>query len=407
MKTVILAAGKGDNLKPFTDTRPNPMISVAGKYLFDHSLDLLKKAGVNDIFVVVGHQKDKLIKQIGEHMNNGLNLQYVEQKRAGGIGDAVLSVKDKILPGEYFLLVYGDIVTAENIFSKIQQSFHAFKGPVASICLPPSNSMFGNVFLNAHMNITKIIEKPKGDNLGNYVLSGVYILPERFFKLLEKNQRSMEKAMQALVKEGLRASMWEDDWLDVVHPWEILQANKVIMDSWQHSKISKTATLEANVTIQGIVRIEDDVVIKAGAVLEGPCSIGKGCYIGNSSLIRSYTAMGDQCSVGYGVELKNCVVQKKSHIGRLSFIGDSVLGENVDIGAGTMTVNRKLDWSTIKVNNHKKAHDTGRQKLGAFIGDGVVIGAGNSIEPGTVVPPGKVLPAHFSVTSKKSSKKKA
>ncbi|MCH6581187.1 MAG: GlmU protein, partial [Nitrospinae bacterium] len=102
----------------------------------------------------------------------------------------------------------------------------------------------------------------------------------------------------------------------------------------------------------------------------------------------------------YGVELKNCVVQKNSHIGRLSFIGDSVLGENVDIGAGTMTVNRQLDWSTIKVKHQRKTIDTGILKLGSFIGDDVVIGAGNSIEPGTVVPPGKVLPAHFSVTNK-------
>ncbi len=402
MKAVILAAGKGDNLKPFTDTRPNPMISVAGKYLFDHNLDLLQKAGINDIFVVVGHQKDKLIEQIGEHVHNGLNLQYVVQKRAGGIGDAVLKIKDKILPGEYFLLIYGDIVTAENIFSKTQQSFHAFKGPVASICLPPSNEMFGNVFLNANMNITKIVEKPKGgDHLGNYVLAGVYILPAGFFKLLEKNQKSMEKALKALVEEeGLRASMWEEEWLDVVYPWEILRANKIIMDSWEHSKISKTATLESNVTISGTVHIEDDVVIKAGAVLEGPCSIGKDCYIGNNSLIRSYTALEDNCSVGYGVELKNCVVQKNSHIGRLSFIGDSVLGENVDIGAGTMTVNRQLDWSTIKVKYRTKTKDTGIIKLGSFIGDDVVIGAGNSIEPGTVIPPGKVLPAHYSVTSK-------
>jgi len=137
----------------------------------------------------------------------------------------------------------------------------------------------------------------------------------------------MEKALKALVAgEGLRASMWEEEWLDVVYPWEILRANKIIMDSWEHSKIAKTATLESNVTISGTVHIEDNVVIKAGAVLEGPCSIGKNCYIGNNSLIRSYTALEDNCSVGYGVELKNCVVQKNSHIGRLSFIGDSVLG---------------------------------------------------------------------------------
>lgn len=400
MKAVILAAGKGNNLTPFSDTRPSPMISVAGKYLFNHSLDLLQKAGVTDIYVVVGHKREKLIDEIAEHQQNGLNLHYVEQKRSAGIGDAVMQVKDKILHGEYFLLIYGDIVTAENIFTKVQQSFHTFKGPVASICLPTSNDMFGNVFLNANMKITKIIEKPKGDSLGNYVLSGVYVLPHTFFDVLTKNKKSMEKSIAQLVKnEGLRASMWEEDWLDVVYPWEILKANQIIMDSWEKSSISKTARLEGNVTIQGTVQIEDDVTIKAGAVLEGPCSIGKGSYVGNNSLIRGYTAIGDNCSVGYGVELKNCVIHKDSRIGRLSFIGDSVVGENVDIGAGTMTVNRVADSQSVRVKHHRKKFDTGLEKLGSFIGDDVVIGAGNTIQPGTVVPSGKIFPSHFSIKS--------
>jgi bifunctional UDP-N-acetylglucosamine pyrophosphorylase/glucosamine-1-phosphate N-acetyltransferase len=399
MKAVILAAGKGANLAPFSMTRPIPLIRVGRRYLFDNTLDLLKQSGINDVFVVVGHQKEKLIKQIGEYMNNGLSIHYFEQRGEAGIGDAILQVKSKILPGEYFLLIYGDTVTSANIFSKIQQSFHFFKSAVASICLPPSNAMFGNVFLNPQMKITKIIEKPKGDELGNYVLSGVYILPSTFFQLLEKNKNSMENALKEMVdKEGIRASMWEDDWLDIVYPWEILTANRIIMDSWEQSSIAKTAVLESNVTIQGTVQIEDDVMIKAGAVLEGPCCIGKGCYIGNNALIRGYTALGNNCSVGYGVELKNCVVLDNTRIGRLSFIGDSVLGENVDIGAGTMTVNRSLDWKSISVKNGKKMFDTGMVKLGAFIGDNVTIGAGNTIEPGTVIPPGKVLPSCYSIT---------
>ena len=87
--------------------------------------------------------------------------------------------------------------------------------------------------------------------------------------------------------------------------------------------------------------------------------------------------------MGYGVELKNCVVLDNTHIGRLSFIGDSVLGEKVDVGAGVMTVNRAIDWKSIKVKSGNKSMDTGSPKLGAFIGDHVVIGAGNTIQPGT------------------------
>jgi UDP-N-acetylglucosamine diphosphorylase / glucose-1-phosphate thymidylyltransferase / UDP-N-acetylgalactosamine diphosphorylase / glucosamine-1-phosphate N-acetyltransferase / galactosamine-1-phosphate N-acetyltransferase len=401
MKAVILAGGKASKLVPFAPTRPIPMLRLAGRTLFDNSIDLLQKSGVSDIFVVVEHQKEKMIERIGEHHNNGLNLHYIEQGKTKGIGNAILKVKNKISPGEYFLLIYGDTVTAANIFSKIQQSFHSFKCPVASICLPTSNKMFGNVFLNAHMKITKIIEKPKGNDLGNYVLSGAYILPESIFKTLESTKGSMEKALKKLVEsEDLMASMWEDEWLDIVYPWEILTANKILMDSWENSSIAKTAVLESNVTIQGTVRIEDDVVIKAGAILEGPCTIGKGSYIGNNSLIRSYTSLGQNCSVGYGVELKNCVVLDNTHIGRLSFIGDSVLGENVDVGAGVMTVNRTIDWKPIAVKSDKKRIDTGNSKLGAFIGDNVVIGAGNTIQPGTVIPHDKILPACYSIKSK-------
>jgi UDP-N-acetylglucosamine diphosphorylase / glucose-1-phosphate thymidylyltransferase / UDP-N-acetylgalactosamine diphosphorylase / glucosamine-1-phosphate N-acetyltransferase / galactosamine-1-phosphate N-acetyltransferase len=401
MKAIILAAGEGTHISPFSETRPISMIGVAGRTLLDNTFGLLKSAGINDIFVVVGHKKEKLIERLQEQDHNGLNLHYVEQKRKLGIGHAVMQVKNKISPGEYFLLLYGDTLTAENIFSKVQQSFHAFKCPVASICLPPSNQMFGNVFLNARMEITKIIEKPKGNDLGNYVLSGAFVLPASFFQLLESSGNSMEKALKKVVTgDGLRASMWEDEWLDVVYPWEILTANKMIMDSWQESSIAKNAVLEANVTLQGVVRIEAGAIIKSGAVLEGPCCIGEGSYIGNNSLIRSYTSVGKNCSVGSGVELKNCVVMDKSQIGRLSFVGDSVLGENVDMGAGCMTVNRTVDWKPISVKNSKRSIGTGMTKLGAFLGDDVVVGAGNTLPPGMVVAPGKILPACYTVNKK-------
>ena len=248
------------------------------------------------------------------------------------------------------------------------------------------------------MKINKIVEKPKGYNFGNYVLSGVYVLPESFFGLLEKNKRSMEKALKALVQEGeLMASMWENEWLDIVYPWEILKANRIILDSWNESSIAKSAIMESNVTMQGVVNIEEGAVIKAGAVLEGTCSIGKGSYVGNNSLIRSYTSLGNNCSIGYGVELKNCVVLDNSGIGRLSFVGDSVIGENVDIGAGCMTVNRNLGWEKVQIKNGKTILPSGLKKLGAFIGDNVTIGAGNTIQPGTVISPGKTLPACYSV----------
>ena len=109
MKAIILAAGKGANLSPFSDTRPQPMIGVAGRTILDNSLELLKSSGINDIFVVVGHKREKLIHALQEHEHDGLNIHCLEQKQSSGIGNAVLKIKNKISPGEYFLLLYGDI----------------------------------------------------------------------------------------------------------------------------------------------------------------------------------------------------------------------------------------------------------------------------------------------------------
>ena len=81
MKAIILAAGEGTHLSPFSETRPISMIGVAGSTLLDNTLGLLKSSGINDIFVVAGHKKEKLIEQLQEQDHNGLNLHHVEQKR--------------------------------------------------------------------------------------------------------------------------------------------------------------------------------------------------------------------------------------------------------------------------------------------------------------------------------------
>ena len=111
--------------------------------------------------------------------------------------------------------------------------------------------------------------------------------------------------------------------------------------------------------------------------------------------MRKYTAVGKGCTIGYGVELKNCIFSGNSRVGRLSFIGDSVIGSNVDIGSGTMTINCNLDKSSVKSRISGKIIDTGLNKLGAFIGDDAVIGSGNTIMAGTVIDTKVRVPHHY------------
>jgi bifunctional UDP-N-acetylglucosamine pyrophosphorylase/glucosamine-1-phosphate N-acetyltransferase len=324
-------------------------------------------------------------------------MEYIDQEKSATIGEALYCARESFMPGEYFMLIYADVVTSENIYSTLLRSFNTFREPMASVCLTPSTKNYGNIFLGEEMRITRIIEKPPRDDMGNYVLAGVYILPQQFFPLLEKCSCKMEDALNLLIEEiGFRASIWEKPWKDIRYPWDILTGNKMIMDSWEEAQIHHSVRLIGDVKVEGPAHIDEDVEIHSGTVVKGPCYIGRGCFIGNNTLIRPYTSIGPHSSIGYGMELKNCVIFSNAVVGRLSFIGDSVVGEGADIGSGTMTINRKLDSSPIDVILNEEKVSTGLTKLGAFIGDGVKIGASNTLGAGSIISANSEIGHNFS-----------
>jgi bifunctional UDP-N-acetylglucosamine pyrophosphorylase/glucosamine-1-phosphate N-acetyltransferase len=398
MKALILTGGAGRTLVPFSSTRPKAMTVVAGGSLLRRTLNHLAEVGVTDITVVLGQNGDKVRQVFADGGDLGLNLSYVEQSRPSGIADAISSARKRFIPGEYFILVYGDVVTSGNPFHQALLSFNSFKGPIAGVCLPgPPTGRYGNVYLRG-TRITKIVEKPHTEGLGNYVLAGVFVLPTETFSWLDQVGGDMERMFDKLVESpSLHASIWEEGWIDVEYPWDVLAANRMVMDTWEEARISKNAEIEGNVTITGPVRIEPGSVIKSGAVLAGPCYIGRDCYVGNNVLVRSYSSLGAGSSIGYGVELKNCVLFGNSNVGRLSFVGDSVVGENTDIGSGTMTINERMDRASIAIDIRGERVDSHLTKLGSFLGDDVKVGAGNTLAAGTVLTPGTQVPHHATV----------
>ncbi|MBU2590622.1 MAG: NTP transferase domain-containing protein [Nitrospinae bacterium] len=396
MKALILAGGCGKNLMPFTATRPKAMIKIAGRRILEDKISMLKESGLNNLYVVTGHAGETIPERLSG-TDYGINISYLSQGDKKGIGGAVSLIKEKISPGEYFMLIYGDIITSENIVHYTLQSFNLAKGPVASVCLTQSTEMYGNVYLDEQMRVTKLVEKPKGGNLGNYILAGVYILPSEFIDILERNDNDMETALTELIdKVGLTASIWENDWLDLCYPWDILTANQTMMNGWNQAIVSDSVILKGEVKISGGVHIEAGVEIRSGTVIEGPCFIGQGSFIGNNCLIRKNSSIGQNCSIGYGVELKNAILFGNSTIGRLSYVGDSVIGRKVNIGAGTMTVNNNLDNTTIKREINGKEIDSGLNKLGAFVGDNSIIGAGHTLKAGTIIDSDITIPHNYS-----------
>ena len=390
MKAVILAANRSNRLSPFIETRCKPMIRIAGQYILKNTICFLREAGIHDIVIVVNHQQDLVRQYFGSGKILGVNLEYVVQEELNGIGQA-LSICYSSLGKKPFLLVYGDVLTDYNPFLKILQTYSETDKEVALIALPDSSKEFGNVYLDHEMKISRLIEKPSGDQ-ANYVFAGMFVLFPKIFTLLEKHQNDISQCYRKMIEtSGIQACLWEKGWIDMIHPWHVLEANRILMNSWESTEINSTARLLGHVHLEGSVHIGGNVTIESGTVLKGPCYIGDNSYVGNNSLIRNYSAIGPDSIIGYGSELKNCVLFGNNDIGRLSFVGDSVLGENVKSGSGLTTVNHKVDYSQITCNTNLDLIETGLTKLGSFIGDNVSIGARHTLGPGTIVESGKIV----------------
>jgi bifunctional UDP-N-acetylglucosamine pyrophosphorylase/glucosamine-1-phosphate N-acetyltransferase len=139
--------------------------------------------------------------------------------------------------------------------------------------------------------------------------------------------------------------------------------------------------IEDNVVIKGAVSTGPGTVVRAGSYIIGPVTIGQNCDIGPNCYIRPSTAIGDNCHIGSACEVKNSIIMKGAKVPHHNYVGDSVIGEECNLGAGTKIANLRLDEKEIRV----AGNDTRRRKLGAIIGDGVKTGINVSIDVGTMI----------------------
>ena len=383
MKALILSAFGGENLYPFTSSRPKVLLPIANTNFLESAIGKIKDIGIKEVVVVIGRFGEQIVDHFGTGERMGLTIQYVRQDEPTGIRDAILMTKN-LFQDEFFMLVYPDSCSSGNVFENVFDIFSSSRKPVAAITHTNRAEDFGTVFLNTDLSIRRVVEKPSKKEIANYVLSGAFILPKSFFELL--SEMEIDESLNSLVADsGLASAIWEQGWLDPQWPWELLNVNKMLMDAWNVANVDTSVQLRGSIQFRGPVVIESNVIIEDGTSIFGPCFIGKDSYVGNGVLIRPYTSIGSSSVIGFGVELKNCILMGNSRVGRLSFIGDSVVGEKTEFGSGTMTLNQAEDES-VKVLMPSGLEDTGLEKLGSLIGDGCKIGASNTFAPGSILP---------------------
>jgi len=186
------------------------------------------------------------------------------------------------------------------------------------------------------------------------------------------------------------------------HPWDLLRANECLVSSLTVSRIE--GEIHPLAVIEGILHLGPGTRILPGVFIEGNVVIGANCKIGPNCHIRGNTSIGDGCHIGQSVEIKNCLILDRTNIGHLSYVGDSVLGEKVNFGAGTTVSNLRHDGRHHRSMIDGVLRDTSRRKFGAIVGDGVHTGIHTSIYPGRQLWPGTTTrPGEIVQTDKISS----
>lgn len=166
----------------------------------------------------------------------------------------------------------------------------------------------------------------------------------------------------------------------IIHEWDLLRANESYLQSIEEDciegEVSPLASIDGHLWIGPGTRMLPGVVIERNVVIGANCKIGPNCYI------RDNTSIGDNCIIGNAVEIKNSIILSNTNVGHLSYLGDSILGERVNLGAGTIVSNFRHDEESHRTMIDGELVDTGLLKFGTIIGDDVRTGINTSIYPG-------------------------
>jgi len=389
MECILLAGGEGKRMRPLTLTKPKVMLPVAGKPILERNLEILAKF-FKKIYIVVGYKKEVVMQYFGNKFNNA-EIEYIEQKEQLGTANAILTSKEKVR--NKFIVMNGDIIVSENVIKNfINFADEGNKENAMCLTYVKNPSDYGVVEIDKSNRIAMIEEKPQNPK-SNLINAGIYLFDNKIFHLidnLKKSERAeyeITDAIKILIKnKEIYGYVIETNefWMDVGKPWDLLTANEILL---KNIKSEIYGNVEERVTIKNNIFVGKGTEILSGCYIIGPCYIGKNCKIGPNTFIRPYTSIGNNCHIGNAVEIKGAIIMDNTNVPHLSYVGDSIIGEQCNLGAGTNIANLRHDKASIKIKLNDKIIDSGRIKLGAIIGDNVKTGINATILPGTVIYP--------------------
>ena len=383
MKTdvIILAAGKGTRMRSLT---PKILQNLANKPLLQHVVDTCSQIQNSKLHIIVG--KDK--KLIQSTVNTPRGTNWVLQKNQLGTGHAVKQALDSLRPGSVSLIMYGDVPMVG--LATLKKLMQAGKSKLGLLTFFPDDPKgYGRILKNKNKVVSIIEEKDAStkEKEISEVNSGIISISSKSLKNLIPLIKNKNSAKEFYLTDIIELAVKSDVTIKTIHPSsnkEVLGANdlqdlllleRAYCEMTAEYFISKGIKFADNkrVDFRGEIDIGKNSFVDINVIFDGKVKIGRNCKIGAGSVIRNSrlednvivepNSMIEEASVGYkskvgpfahvgpqvrlekNVEIGNYVEVKRSQLGsntkakHLAYIGDAVIGESVNIGAGTIFVN--------------------------------------------------------------------
>lgn len=390
MHAVVLAAGEGKRMRPLTSDRPKVMLPVAGRPLLVHVLEQAAAGGVTDAHLVVHYHREGVERVIGDGSAFGLRVTYHEQGEPRGTGHALAAVA--VRPDAPFLVLSGDtLVDAGDLKALIATSRKSGLGAMGAARVSDP-TRFGALETDGG-RLVRIHEK-SSEPPSDLINAGTYVLPPAIFPHLDaltpspRGELELTDAVEALAREAGVTVHELATWRDCGRPWDLLNLNEALLAAIPNDSPYWTidGTVESGVHLHGPVRVEPGAVVKSGTYIEGPVVVQGDARVGPMAYIRGSTVIGPRCHVGAHTETKNTILMEDANIPHLNYVGDSVIGSHVNLGAGTKVANLRHDKKDIAVHvGADEKLSSGRRKMGVIIGHGVKTGINVTLDCGTVI----------------------
>ena len=381
-QAVILAAGEGQRLRPFTVNRPKSMLAIADKPIVQYVIESLAQNGIRNIVLIVGYRKEQVFDYIGSGEQLGVDITYVTQEDQLGTADAL--ARSKALTDEEFMVLPGDNLIEANTIAR----FITVKPEAVLVKRVPNPVRYGVVAVE-HGRMKCIEEKPReaGSNIVN---TGIYTFTKGIFDFIGP-ELDIPDVLNKMIAHGQTINTLEtvDAWLDVVYPWDILTLNDAVLAQMQ---ASSGGTIERGVSITGQVSIGKDTVIRSNSYIVGPVVIGEGCDIGPNACLLPATSIGDNVVVSSFTGIKNSVIGNDVSIGAGGIIQDSV----IDRGC---VIKERFTASSgqVEIGTNGEYHPV---EVGAMIGEGCHLESNVVAWPGVIVGNYSQIKAQKSISGK-------